>query len=242
MRRTILLAFFFAAKTACAVDFAHSIPADCEQVALVVAPEWSSTTGTLQRFGRSTAHGSWQAIGTPMPVLLGKRGLAWGIGLHPAVQDGAPRKTEGDLRSPAGVFGLGPVFGRKPRDAMPWIRMPYQPLSPTVEAIDDPASHFYDHLVDRAHIAQPDWRTSERMWPAAAYELGVIIAHNPDHHPGAGSCIFLHLWLGERQGTSGCTALHRADLIELLRWLDPVLHPVLVQLPEGTARQDLRGF
>jgi hypothetical protein len=36
--------------------------------------------------------------------------------------------------------------------------------------------------------------------------------------------------------------LHRADLIELLRWLDAAKHPVLVQLPQKLARENLSGF
>jgi len=72
--------------------------------------------------------------------------------------------------------------------------------------------------------------------------LGLVIAHNPQRTPGAGSCIFLHLWMNGSEGTAGCTALHRADLMELLRWLDVAKHPVLVQMPAAIARESLSGF
>jgi L,D-peptidoglycan transpeptidase YkuD (ErfK/YbiS/YcfS/YnhG family) len=242
MRNAFLLAFCLVARPACAVDLAQAIPDNCQQVALVVTQDWSSTTGTLRRFVRHGVHEPWEASGAPLPVLVGKHGLAWGIGLHTPIRDGASRKAEGDLCAPAGVFTLGPVFGKAPLLQMSGLRMPYESILPTTEAVDDPTSRFYNRLVDRTQIAQPDWHTSEHMWKVADYELGVIVGHNPERRPGAGSCIFLHLWTTDRRGTSGCTALHRADLLELVRWLDATKHPVLVQLPESTARESLRGF
>jgi len=242
MTKNFLLAFWLIAAPGWAVDLAESIPARCREVVLVVAPDWSSTTGTLQRFVRTGAGTPWQPVGSRVPVLLGQHGMAWGVGLHSAPGNGAPQKIEGDLRSPAGVFALGPAFGRLPRQELPWVRLPYQQLTPTTEAIDDSRSRFYGRIVDRKSIADPDWHNSEQMWRAPAYELGVIIGHNPEHRPREGSCIFLHLWLGDRAGTAGCTALHPADLEELVRWLDPARHPVIIQLPAKAVRENLAGF
>jgi len=121
--------------------------------------------------------------------------------------------------------------------------MPYQQLSPAIEAIDDPASHYYNCIVDRAQIAKPDWKSSEHMGAIPEYELGLVVAHNPQHLPGAGSCIFIHLWtMRDNLGTHGCTALHRHDLWELLHWLDPAKHPLLIQLPGTIAKESLSGF
>jgi D-alanyl-D-alanine dipeptidase len=237
-----LLALSLAAVPVWGVDFAQSIPATCEQAVLVVAPGWSSTTGTLQRFTRTGAHSRWSAVAEPVPVLLGKRGFAWGVGLHPLLHGDTPQKTEGDLRSPAGIFSLGPAFGHTSADKMAWLRMPYQPLSPNSEAVDDSNSRFYNRIVDRQHIERPDWRSSEHMWQVPDYELGLVVGHNPEHRPGAGSCIFIHLWLKDRSGTAGCTALHRADLVELMRWLDPAKHPVFVQMPAELVRDGRSGF
>ena len=242
MRFASLLVFCLVAATGWSVDFAQAIPGDCRAVALVTGRDWSSPVGTLRRFERPDNRSPWRAVGTPMNTLLGEHGMAWGLGLHASPNDGAPHKAEGDRRSPAGVFALGTAFGRVSREDVKWLRMPYQLLSPTTEAIDDPASRFYNRLVDRAQIAEPDWRSSEHMWKVPDYELGVIIASNPKHITGAGSCIFLHLWIGNRDGTAGCTALHRADLVELLRWLDSAKRPVLVQLPEQVTRTSLTGF
>jgi D-alanyl-D-alanine dipeptidase len=198
--------------------------------------------GVLQRFERADNGGRWQAVGGRVPVELGRSGLAWGVGLQPPMDPAAPQKVEGDGRSPAGVFTLGPAFGRKPRAQLTWLRMNYRQLSPTTEAVDDPKSRYYGQMVDRKEIPLPDWKSSEQMWRPAAYELGVVVGHNPEHRPGAGSCIFLHLWIEGSSGTSGCTALHRSDLEELLRWLDTGKHPVIIQLPATAVRESLGRF
>ena len=213
-------------------------PKECGQIVMVLAPNWSSTQGILQRAVRS--HKGWERVGPGVPVLLGRRGLAWDGGSP--IEKGAPKKTEGDERSPAGIFLLGPAFGRAKRAEVPWLRLPYRQLSPTTEAIDDPESRYYGQIVERESIAHPDWRSSEHMGHVSAYELGVVIAANPEHHPRGGSCIFLHLWLPGWKGTSGCTAMHRGDLEELLRWLDPHRHPLLVQLPVSALGQSTPGF
>lgn len=241
MRLLSLLAFSLAVATASGIDFTKAIPANCGQVVLVTAPDWSATTGTLRRYERADAHAHWQAVGAPVEVLLGKHGLAWGLGLHARVADGA-QKAEGDLRAPAGVFALGTAFGRAPRDGMSWLRFPYLQLTASTEAIDDPASRYYNRIVDRRQVARPDWQSSEHMGEIAVYDLGIEVAHNPEHIARAGSCIFIHLWTNVRSGTAGCTALHRADLVELLRWIDGAKHPVLVQLPQKAAQEGLSAF
>ncbi|MEI9895612.1 MAG: hypothetical protein WDN28_17410 [Chthoniobacter sp.] len=109
----------------------------------------------MRRYERPAATARWQAVGSPVEVLLGRRGLAWGIGLHASVQDDAPHKSEGDERAPAGVFELGTAFGRAAREEVRGLRMPYQQLTATTEAVDDSASRYYDRIVERSQIGQP---------------------------------------------------------------------------------------
>jgi D-alanyl-D-alanine dipeptidase len=64
------------------------------------------------------------------------------------------------------------------------------------------------------------------------YRWGILVDHNANPPtPGGGSCIFLHIWYGPGQGTSGCTAMPRKQLEALLAWLDPARNPMLVQFP-----------
>lgn len=237
MRVRALLLMIFSITLGHAAEM--SIPQNCRQAMLVLTPDWDSASGTLQRYARNRRDEPWKRIGPAMPVMLGERGLGWGNGLHLVPEDGAPRKREGDRRAPAGIFRVTGAFGRGPHGegSLPW-----QPLTPTLEAIDDPASRFYNRIVDRAQVERPDWRSSERMAAIPGYVLGLIVAHNPQNVPGAGSCIFMHLWRREGVGTAGCTALAEGDLRVLERWLDRAQRPVLIQLPREVAQRTLDGF
>lgn len=98
--------------------------------------------------------------------------------------------------------------------------------------MDDTASVHYNAIVDRARVAQVDWRSSERMRSIEPYRLGVLVGYNDAPAVKArGSCIFLHIWGGPRAPTSGCTAMDAGELERLMAWLDPAARPVLVQLP-----------
>lgn len=167
-----------------------------------------------------------------MSALVGEKGLAWGRGLHAIPRLAARVKREGDRCAPAGVFPIVRAFGQLSAREVGPLRLSYQPVDANWEAVDDPASRHYNRIVDRRKIARPDWKSSERLAEGAHYRLAIDIAHNPDHLPGAGSCIFLHGWIGKRTGTAGCTVLRAGDLHELTRWLDASAEPVLVQAPK----------
>jgi D-alanyl-D-alanine dipeptidase len=231
MRIAAFLTLLFLPMITLAADVEKAIPPACEQLVMVTTADWATSTATLQRFERAGATAPWKPVGKPLSALIGERGMGWGAGLLTPPREAKAHKREGDRRSPAGVFRLTTAFGTAAKTS--GLKMPVLPLSPTLEAIDDPASRYYNRIVDRAQIAKPDWKSSERMSTVPDYALGVVIAHNPRQEPGAGSCIFFHLWLGNRRGSAGCTLLREADLATLIRWLDPAREPVLVQLPEA---------
>ena len=201
------------------------------QCLIVVSRDWNAKTGVLRAFERKDSRSGWQMHGPAIPVGLGKKGLAWGRGL--ADFNAAIRKVEGDNKAPAGIFRLGPAFGYAPKSAARWIKLSYVPLTAQTEGIDDPRSRYYNQLVDRAKVAKIDWHSSEQMLRTDnLYKWGVVVAHNSRATPGAGSCIFLHIWKDSRSATAGCTAMAEPDLVNLLRWLSPEARPVLVQMPE----------
>lgn len=209
---------------------------ECRQAIVVLAGEWKSTRGALRAFERE--RGSWRQVGGEVPVVLGKSGLAEGIGLLDRHLPGAPRKREGDNCVPAGIFRLTAAFGYAPAEAAKWIRLPYIPLNADTEGVDDPKSRYYNRIVHRSEIAQPDWRSSEKMRrDDVLYKWGIFVDHNPQRIAGAGSCIFLHVWRNSASPTVGCTAMPEADLVRLLRWLDPRCDPILVQVPAADYEQ-----
>ena len=129
------------------------------------------------------------------------------------------------------ALGLWIRAGRAAR----WVKLPYLALSKQIEGIDDPRSRYYNQLVDRSKVARVDWRTSEQMLRNDdLYKWGIVVEHNRAARPGAGSCIFLHVWKGPASPTAGCTAMPENEIVKLLRWLDPAAHPILVQMPRSS--------
>jgi zinc D-Ala-D-Ala dipeptidase len=203
--------------------------AGAAQVVVVTTGGWDSTTGTLRRFIRDSARGQWRRDGDAVPIVVGRTGLAWGVGFD---RFAGPRKHEGDGRSPAGVFALDTAFGFAPADSMRWVALPYLTLQPTTECVDDPSSGHYNAVVDRRAVDTVDWRSAEQMRQVPQYALGVVIRYNATPAVKArGSCIFFHIWTGPRSTTVGCTALDAGELARLVAWLDPRAHPVVVQVP-----------
>ena len=227
-----LLALGFAGLTA-KVEGAANPLRRSRQCVVVLADGWDSKTGVLRAFERSGAHDEWKPHGGNVPVVLGKQGLAWGLGLTDTSSK-TPRKMEGDNKVPAGLFEIGPAFGYAPAGDARWIKLKYVTLTEQTEGIDDPHSRFYNQLVDRSRVARVDWHSSEQMRRKDdLYKWGAFVAHNASAVPGAGSCIFLHIWRNSSSPTAGCTAMPEQDLVNLLRWMDPSARPVLVQMPHA---------
>lgn len=203
------------------------------QMITAITPTWDAVDAAVQRYERGGPGQPWRRVGPAIPAAVGRTGLAWGVGIHPAPTTGGPVKREGDGKAPAGIFHLSSAFGYAPAAETGWIRMPYVQADPSVECVDDPASRFYNRRVDRDTIARPDWTSHEEMRrPDGLYEWGVWVDHNSHPpRPMRGSCIFLHVWAGPGVATSGCTAMPEGHLRDILAWLDPHARPVLVQLP-----------
>lgn len=212
--------------------FSHST-----EMVVVTTSDWNASSGTLQRYERESPGKPWKAVGEPISVMVGKTGLGWGIGLlkiNKSIRASAdPIKKEGDGKAPAGVFRLSKAFGYAPKEQPGW-KMPYLPLTSSIQCVDDPDSRFYNTLVDASRIS-PDWGTHENEQMRRSddlYRWGILVDHNTDPAvAGNGSCIFMHIWRGPGQPTVGCTAMPQNDLETLIGWLDPDRKPLLVQLP-----------
>src|SRR5688500_5977558 len=74
-----------------------------EQLVVVTTPGWTATTGSMQRFERAGSASEWRAVDQPVPVVVGRTGIAWGVGFDGVSSEG-PHKREGDGKSPAGMF------------------------------------------------------------------------------------------------------------------------------------------
>ena len=200
-------------------------PAQTRQLVVVTTPGWDAVPGVLRRYERTAGDAPWVAVGEPIPVAVGRAGLAWGADtLRRSARE--PRKREGDGRAPAGMFPLDTAFGFAAVSEVSWIRLPYVQLTDGSECVDDTASVHYNTVVDRARVPAVDWSSAERMRQIGQYRLGVIVGYNaPAPRAGRGSCIFLHIWGGPGVGTAGCTAFPPDAVETVARWLDASRRP-----------------
>lgn len=209
-----------------------------QQLVLVTTADWNATQGRLQRYRRDG--GRWLAVGEPVAVSIGRNGAAWGLGLHDAPADGGPVKREGDGRAPAGMFAIGTAFGYA---ASARTALAYAPMSESHYCIDVTDSPLYDRIVDAREVGADAVKGSTEPMRRdlhadgdPRYRQGFVIAHNPAHAAGAGSCIFAHLWRKPGEPTAGCTAMDDAAMDELLAWLRPQARPVFALLPRAQYR------
>jgi L,D-peptidoglycan transpeptidase YkuD (ErfK/YbiS/YcfS/YnhG family) len=201
------------------------------QLIVVTTSDWNAVDGQLQMYQRTSPGGSWTMLGAPIPIVVGKGGMGWGIGVTPMRAPGDPVKQEGDHKSPAGIFRLGSAFGYAPQAPDEW-KMHYIALTPATDCVDDPQSRFYNRILDSSAVV-PDWKSAEHMRDAGeAYRWGLVIDHNTGSpKPHGGSCVFMHIWGGAGHGTEGCTAMPEAQVQSILAWLNPQAKPLLVQMP-----------
>ena len=216
---------------------------DAEQAVVVVTPDWNADHGTLHTYERS--NGVWREVGVQQPVTIGRKGSAWGIGLHPDGLPG-PVKQEGDGRSPAGVFGIGEAFGYAEKGQ---TALPYAAMQASHYCMDVSASPLYNRIVDARAVgteavagSTEPMRLDLRTPGDQRYRLGFVIEHNPQAKPNAGSCIFAHLWKSPGDATAGCTAMADSTMDRLQGWLRPDSHPVFVLMPAEQYRNLHAGW
>ena len=215
---------------------AGPIPASVSQLVVILSDNFTDWHARVQRYERRPGE-PFRRVGAALSAVLGGAGYGWGNGLHgrgaPAGRQG-PIKHEGDLRSPAGVFGLGTVHGYAASPGQ--LGLPYRQATLDQRCVDDPASRYYNQVVSMTETGER-WRSAEIMRrDDALYELALDIEHNRSPvHPGDGSCIFAHVWAGSDVPVSGCTALAKSDLRTLLEWLKPE-GAAWVALPEPEYR------
>lgn len=216
------------------------------QLFIVIADNWTSNKAYLKIFIRDQK-GKWIPTEKSFPVVLGKNGLGWGIGLHeiPSQVDDSNIKQEGDGKAPAGIFNISTKFIRdtylqefpdcnvlgtlEAADKKNIIE-----ITRCIKAIDDNKSKYYNQIVDENQV-EKDWNSEEDMYAPnlkEVYNIGAVIDHNfSGRDKKAGSCIFLHVWRSSTSSTAGCTAMSRENMEEIFTSLNDNNKTALVQLP-----------
>ncbi len=163
-----------------------------------------ATMTACQRRGQK-----WQQAIKPFSVVIGKKGLAV-----------KGEKKEGDLKTPAGLYPLGAVFGSQPLA----VKMDFKYITAADKYIDDIHSKNYNQWV----IGKTKAKSYETML-YASYKMGIMINYNNNPIiPGAGSAIFIHLWRSSSTPTHGCIATDKKHLLAIIKWLDKSQYPYVL--------------
>jgi len=199
-----------------------------EQILLVVSDDFNSSKAKLECFEDG------KKVFDTISVNLGKKGLAWGIGMHQFSQDkNEPIKMEGDKKAPAGIFKLTSSFGY---NATTHLKLPYLFTSKELICVDDSKSNFYNQIIT-AHGDEKSFEFMKRK--DHQYKLGIVVEHNKMAKEQRGSCIFLHVEKSPGAGTAGCTSMQYKDLEKILNWLDKTKNPILIQIPRSRTKEIL---
>ena len=166
--------------------------------AVIVKAPSTSSTTNTVSLWTRTASG-WQQTGSLMPGHNGEKG--W-----------SSHRTSGDLKTPTGTYTLTAAGGRKPN---PGTREPYEYNPKYFHTHGSFLGHSTDSVFD--YVVAIDFNRvagSEVSSPAEP------------QGPGPGGGIWLHVDNGA--ATLACVTVSEANLVTILRWLDPSQHPVIV--------------
>lgn len=203
-----------------------------DQLVLVVSENWNSPEAQMWCFEKKDSKDRWHIQDSPKHVTLGLKGMAWGRGLQPLKKLHGPVKKEADDRSPAGIFRIGPIISTQPKAKDKRFKMPYIYITPSMVAVDDTHSHYYNQIVDTKYI-KPEWTSAMQLKDHSFLKWAALVEYNC--HPAIpkeGSCIFLCIDNEEStQQHLTSTCLPENELLSVLSWLKQAKRPVLVQLP-----------
>lgn len=199
------------------LSYMYSALLASQQLIVVLSPEINATGALLQRYEKEK---TWLKTGDKIPVTLGRSGLGY-------VAFKKPLKNEGDGRSPAGIFPITSTFGY---DHNTTFKLPYWHADENLYCVDDVNDSRYNKIlrIYDKNALPASYEVMRRL--DGVYRYGAVIGYNTSAQSGRGSCLFIHLNHADKHPTSGCTAMDEAPLIELLKWLDPMKKPQILQV------------
>jgi L,D-peptidoglycan transpeptidase YkuD (ErfK/YbiS/YcfS/YnhG family) len=196
-----------------------AVPASARELIVVSSATYDPPgyLANFRTFARANASSPWRAVFPAWRAEIGSGDLR-------------NVRGEGDHATPTGVYGVGlTMYGIDPNPG--GLNYAYHQLVCGDWWDEDPYSSQYNEFVPVACGSTPSFAAwSEALWTETiAYPYFAVIDYNMDptisgaDAPGSG--IFLHAWMGAP--TEGCVALTIPELLRVLRWLDPVDHPVI---------------
>jgi L,D-peptidoglycan transpeptidase YkuD (ErfK/YbiS/YcfS/YnhG family) len=187
---------------------------DARRLILVTVPTMTSITAKVGLYARDSAELPWRLVDPAEPAVLGRSGLGWGVNFVDLARAGEPKKAEGDMRTPAGIYLVGAPFGFAPSGLQRYIQI----RKGETVCVDDPSSPAYNTIASRASVGPKTH--FEAMGGVELYRRGVVIDY-PTSVAATGSCIFIHVWRSNRKGTAGCVALPEEKVSAIQNFSEP---------------------
>jgi len=186
------------------------LPDSVNQFVLVYADHSGEAQASL--IALESNNGKWEVAIGPVAAGIGENGFA------------APgQKVEGDGKSPTGRFRLGQLFTYENEVD---TKMPFMQSTSEDKWIDDPDSPDYNRHV-RGETSAKSYENLKLT--SNAYKYCMVIEYNTNPVvKGKGSAIFFHLRNSEMGTTAGCVAISEPDILQILKWLDPDKHPMIL--------------
>ncbi|MET8909044.1 L,D-transpeptidase family protein [Micromonospora sp. NPDC004551] len=196
----------------------RTLPTGTRQVVVVTAASYRTSYATLETFAK--VDGRWTPVSAALSARIGSQFFS-------------DHHIEGVPTTPTGVYSIGPtMYGIA---ANPGVRHPYHQLVVNDWWNENPNSSAYNTF---QHTTTNPGGLSEALWQEKpAYTHFAVITYNMPPNvakpvANAGSGIFLHEFSSTPSGpTAGCVSLSHADLVSVLRWLDPTAQPRIVMCP-----------
>ena len=154
----------------------------------------------------------WKISLGPIPAGIGENGFAT-----------PGDKTEGDGKTPGGIFKLGHLYTY---DAEVKTQMPYSQTTSDDKWIDDPESDEYNQHIQ----GETNAKSYENLkLNSNHYKYCMVIEYNTNPvEKGKGSAIFFHLRMSPDETTAGCVAVLEPDMIKILKWMNPEFQPMIL--------------
>lgn len=179
-------------------------PVPGRQLVTVTASSYGATEATFVAYEQVGS--KWKRVLGPWTAHVGRNGIA------------APgTKREGDLHTPSGTYGFSFMFGTAPD---PGVSFRYRVAHSYDTWSDDSTSSYYNEWVDSRYHSPG---ASPEAMDGRYYKYGVVIAYNTARTPMRGSAVFLHV--DHASPTTGCVTLPTAELLSVMRWLNPARSP-----------------
>ena len=127
------------------------------------------------------------------------------------------KKIEGDLKTPVGIFKLGPLFFRKDKVKKLITNLKSIEIKKNMGWCNDIKSKkYYNRLIN----TQQNLRHEKLFRKDYKYNLFIPILYNyKKNELSKGSCIFLHLTKNYKP-TAGCIAIKEDDFLILLKLIN----------------------